>query len=44
MSYRWAESISTALGYRASYTDYRNDGFTYRATQHGAFSSIACHF
>jgi hypothetical protein len=44
VGYRWTDSISTALGYRAIYTDYRNDGFTYRATQHGVFSSIAYHF
>jgi len=44
IGYRWTESISTALGYRAIYTDYRNGGFTYRATQHGVFSSIAYHF
>jgi hypothetical protein len=44
VGYRWTESISTALGYRAIYTDYRNNGFTYRATQHGVFSSIAYHF
>ncbi len=44
VGYRWTESISTALGYRAIYTDYRNDGFSYRATQHGVFSSIAYHF
>ncbi len=42
--YRWTESISTALGYRAIYTDYRRGGFSYRATQHGVFSSIAYHF
>ncbi|WP_131856934.1 hypothetical protein [Bosea sp. BK604] len=44
VGYRWSESLSTALGYRAIYTDYRNDGFTYRATEHGVFSSIAYHF
>ena len=44
VGYRWTESISTALGYRAIYTDYRKDGFSYRATQHGVFSSIAYHF
>lgn len=44
VGYRWTEAISTALGYRAIYTDYRNDGFSYRATQHGVFSSIAYHF
>lgn len=44
IGYRWTDSISTALGYRAIYTDYRNNGFTYRTTQHGVFSSIAYHF
>ncbi len=44
IGYRWTDSISTALGYRAIYTDYRNDGFTYRTTQHGAFASVAYHF
>ena len=44
VGYRWTESISTAIGYRAIYTDYRNDGFSYRATQHGVFSSLAYHF
>lgn len=44
VGYRWTESISTALGYRAVYTDYRNEGFSYRATQRGVFSSIAYHF
>lgn len=44
IGYRWTESISTALGYRAIYTDYRNDSFSYRTTQHGVFSSIAYHF
>jgi len=44
VGYRWTESISTALGYRAIYADYRRGGFSYRATQHGVFSSIAYHF
>jgi len=44
IGYRWTDSISTALGYRAIYTDYRNNGFTYRTTQHGVFTSIAYHF
>ena len=44
IGYRWTDAISTALGYRAIYTDYRNNGFTYRTTQHGIFSSIAYHF
>lgn len=44
VGYRWNGSISTAIGYRAIYTDYRNDGFAYRAVQHGLISSIAYHF
>jgi hypothetical protein len=44
LGYRWSDSISTALGYRAIYTDYRSNAFSYRATQHGLFSSIAYHF
>jgi hypothetical protein len=44
VGYRWTDAVSTALGYRAIYTDYRKGGFSYRATQHGLFSSIAYHF
>lgn len=44
IGYRWTELISTALGYRAIYTDFRESGFLYRTTQHGLFSSIAYHF
>lgn len=44
VGYRWTDAVSTALGYRAIYTDYRRGGFSYRATQHGLFSSIAYHF
>jgi hypothetical protein len=44
VGYRWTEAVSTALGYRAIYTDYRKDDFSYRVTQHGVFSSIAYHF
>lgn len=40
---RRTDFISTALG-PGIYTDNRNNGFTYRTTQHGVFSSIAYHF
>ena len=44
VGYMWTPSISTALGYRAIYADYENDGFVYDATQHGLFTSIGFHF
>lgn len=44
VGYMWTPSISTALGYRAIYTDYENDGFVYDVTQHGVFTSLAYHF
>lgn len=44
VGYNWTEKISTAIGYRALYTDYDDDGFVYDATQHGVFTSIAFHF
>ncbi|MFG1466262.1 hypothetical protein V5F77_25740 [Xanthobacter sp. DSM 24535] len=44
VGYMWTPSISTALGYRAIYTDYESGGFVYNTTQHGVFSSIAYHF
>jgi len=44
VGYMWTPSVSTALGYRAIYTDYENDGFVYNTTQHGVFTSIAYHF
>lgn len=44
LGYMWTPSISTALGYRAIYTDYENDGFVYKTTQHGVFTSIGFHF
>ncbi len=37
-------SISSAIGYRAIYTDYEDGGFVYDVTQHGVFTSIAHHF
>ena len=44
LGYMWTPSISSAIGYRAIYTDYENDGFVYDLTQHGAFMSLAYHF
>jgi hypothetical protein len=44
IGYKWTPSISTAVGYRAIYTDYRDGGFLYSTTQHGLFSSLAYHF
>ena len=49
VGYNWTSSWSTALGYRALYTDYEaNTGFLssfrYETTIHGPFMSVAYHF
>ena len=44
VGYNWSETISTALGYRAIYTDYRKGGFVFDATQHGLFAILGIHF
>ena len=44
VGYMWTPSISTAIGYRAIYADYENNGFVYDATQHGLFTSVGFHF
>ncbi len=44
VGYRWTQNISTAIGYRAIYTDYEDNGFTYQITQHGLFSSLGISF
>lgn len=49
VGYNWNESWSTALGYRALYTDYEsitspNLDFRYNTTMHGPFMSIGYHF
>jgi hypothetical protein len=44
VGYNWSERFSTALGYRAIYTDYKDDGFVYDTTMHGLFTSMALHF
>ncbi|MFG1380415.1 hypothetical protein [Xanthobacter versatilis] len=49
MGYNWTEAWSTAIGYRALYTDYESvtgprANFRYETTLHGPFMSIAYHF
>jgi hypothetical protein len=44
IGYNWTKTISTAIGYRTIYTDYKDGGFVYNTTQHGVFTSIGIHF
>ena len=49
LGYNWTETISTAVGYRALYTDYKSSGdrtgtFRYDTTMHGPFVSLGIHF
>lgn len=49
VGYMWTPSVSTALGYRYLYEDYKNDGsngksFRYDTTTHGPTLSLAWHF
>lgn len=44
VGYNWTASISTAIGYRALYVDYRDSRFSYKMTQHGPFMSLVHHF
>lgn len=49
VGYNWTEAWSTAIGYRALYTDYESvtgprSNFRYETTLHGPFMSIAYHF
>lgn len=49
VGYNWTEAWSTAVGYRALYTDYESvtgpfSDFRYRTTIHGPFVSAAYHF
>jgi hypothetical protein len=44
VGYQWTPALSTAFGYRAIYTDYQSNTFTYNVTMHGPFASIAYHF
>ncbi|ALA18037.1 hypothetical protein AL346_12285 [Chelatococcus sp. CO-6] len=49
VGYKWTDTVSTAIGYRALYTDYSTSGhrtgtFRYDTTMHGPFLSLAFHF
>ena len=44
VGYKWTETISTSIGYRALYTDYTKGGFTYQTTLHGVFMGFGVHF
>lgn len=44
VGYMWTPQLSTSIGYRAIYTDYRNDGFVYDVTQHGVLVGLGYHF
>jgi hypothetical protein len=44
LGYMWTKNVSTAIGYRVIYTDYKKGGFVYDTTQHGLFTSVAFHF
>ncbi|MEJ1936484.1 hypothetical protein WDZ92_40345 [Nostoc sp. NIES-2111] len=49
VGYNWTANISTALGYRALYTDYeknndRGGSFRYDTTMHGPFATLSFHF
>lgn len=49
IGYNWTANWSTALGYRALYTDYQSitgptSNFRYETTIHGPFMSLAYHF
>lgn len=44
VGYKWTQNISTSIGYRALYMDYRNNGFVYDATMHGVFVGLGIHF
>ncbi|MHB2169105.1 hypothetical protein [Alsobacter sp. R-9] len=44
IGYKWTENISTSIGYRALYTDYKDGGFVYQTTLHGVFAGVGVHF
>ncbi|CAM5765627.1 hypothetical protein LMIY3S_01546 [Labrys miyagiensis] len=44
LGYMWTKNVSTAIGYRVIYTDYKDGGFVYDTTQQGLFTSLAFHF
>jgi hypothetical protein len=49
VGYRWTETVSTAIGYRALYTDYKKDNgrdgsFRYDTTLHGPLAMLSFSF
>lgn len=44
IGYNWTDNIASSLGYKALYTDYKDGGFRYDATQHGIFTRVALKF
>jgi hypothetical protein len=44
VGYRWTDTISTSLGYRALYTDYDKGGTVYKTTMHGVFVGLGVSF
>lgn len=44
VGYNWTEMLSSTPGYRALYTKYEDDGFSYDATQHGLFTNLVFRF
>ncbi len=44
VGYKWTQNISTSIGYRALYQDYRNNGFVFDQTMHGLFVGLGIHF
>ncbi|WP_455274402.1 hypothetical protein [Rhizobium herbae] len=44
VGYNWTDTIASSFGYKALYTDYKEDGFRYDATQHGILTRLAVKF
>jgi hypothetical protein len=44
VGYKWTPSVSTAIGYRAIYTDYNKDGFVWDTTLQGVYTGISLYF
>jgi hypothetical protein len=44
VGYNWTDTIASSFGYKALYTDYKEDGFRYDATQHGLFTRLVVKF
>jgi hypothetical protein len=44
VGYNWTDNIASTFGYKALYTDYKDGGFRYDATQHGILSKLVFKF